>query len=109
MTNYKLEQEKQDKEFEGKFIGIYQSPHVLNTFAGLSDKATPGNLKSYLLSRDTALLEAFKKDVGEMIKKGNEWATHDEVESIKWKIHYGGYKEAVNNILSLLKDYNLNK
>ena len=80
MTNYKTEQEKQDKEFGEKFlvelknnsgwklprIALYWEESGSN---GYEWEDMEKDLKSYLLARDTALLEAFKKDVGEMKEK----------------------------------------
>ncbi len=121
--NYKTEQEKQDKEFDERFyelMGLETDPNgteriylirdengtILN---GIDFTEEQDELKSYLLTRDTALLEAFKKDVREM-KKDCPHDSHSHcMEEMCWIHEDGGYNQAIQDISSLLKDYNLNK
>lgn len=122
MTNYKTEQEKQDKKFDEEFKciqndcdGFGNIPHQVDDGVWEAEQCQfhaeylfP--IKSYLLSHDTALLEAFKKDVGEM--RTNKWdkciEDFDHVNNTcrdcdTEKEH----NDTIDTVLSLLKDYNL--
>lgn len=54
-------------------------------------------LSAFLTQSNLRVIEKVK----EMVEENNKWATeNNEYDDEKWKIHYGGYKEAVKNILS---------
>ena len=101
MTNYKDEQKKQDEGFEKGFN--HSDTCDSNMFAEQNSTACICQLKkikSYLLSRDAKLLEAFKKDVEELPMRFSEYESDDRDAGAK------SFKDAV---LALLKDYNLEK
>ena len=122
MTNYKTEQEKQDKEFGEKFlvelknnsgwklprIALYWEESGSN---GYEWEDMEKDLKSYLLARDTALLEASKKDVGMMMNGLNiTWRDRTDGRDDSYDdAFYDGTEVTTSRFLSLLKDYNLNK
>lgn len=110
MTNYKTEQEKQNKEFEGKFVDKVNNLNGDFAYEEMryGEQQDVQELRDYLLTRDTALLEALKKDVGEEVDKYKEaliWCSGSDDFQIEGKAREGWEKICV----SLLKDYNLNK
>ena len=109
MNHYLTEQQVQDEKFEKEF-GYQELPK--NDFTADLLKNYIDAIKSHLLSRDTALLEAFKKDVGEMvgeeIKELETWAKVSEDKQVKKEYIFGVF--VLKKVLSaLLKDYNLEK
>lgn len=99
MTHYKSEQLAQDEKFDNQFAHISMS-HA--TKEGIVVSGSKDWIKSYLFSRDQALLEAFKKDVGEM-RVEIEDKTLKIMPEKYWR-QVGG-NSVVDMILSLLKDY----
>lgn len=116
MTNYKTEQLAQDekwKEIRGTVITL---PQKIEGELVIDYSAMIKRDEDYLLTRDTALLEAFKKDVGDMIEslKTDERKIAIFGERMdSWEARSYDEKMLVNAILkdvsSLLKDYNPEK
>ena len=67
-------------------------------------------LTDYLLQRDTALLEAMKKDLGEMIKKIDiQVIDYPIIKPEVVEFYENAINETKKVAISLLKDYNPNK
>ena len=107
MKHYQEEQRAQDEEFEKKWTDIMRWSDDYEDRGGKGSSAS--QVKSYLLSRDQALLEAFKKDTHKLLSLYG-------LPECKNLHHRKAYQHGIANecpveaeILTLLKDYNLNK
>lgn len=124
MTNYKSEQQKQDERVSNKFeprdirlFSILKS--LYNSRGSEGDSYDPISVYKIIEERDQSLLEAFKKDVGEMIgdKMPNilhEFQREFNIKDIFFNDLPPLERRAIKNkyveiVLSLLKDYKINK
>ena len=102
MTNYKTEQLAQEEKSEELARTLWRNREYKNEI-----EAEEG-LKSYLLSRDQALIEAFKKDTAVKVSALQDaliWCSGSDDFQLEGKARVGWEKICV----PLLKDYNLNK
>lgn len=107
--NYKTEQEKQDKEFEEKFKCIQGDcdgqgniPYQVGEGEWLAEQCQFHSeylfpIKSYLLTRDTALLEARKCDIIERLEKHIKSDTYEGDESTV-------FQTTIKEVINLIKN-----
>ncbi len=84
---------------------------VKNKIAGIVTYHGDDGTSGYAISTDqideiVGLLTSQKEERVRKVEKDNEWATREvmEADDTKWEIHYEGYKEAIRNVLALLKE-----
>lgn len=59
-------------EFDKKFVGILKSPHVIETFEGFCEEATPKNIKQFISQALEAQKQEWKEQVLKCLPKEKE-------------------------------------